>query len=68
MASSLLTSARHGAYIAISLYVAMVLLVSLSSLTDASSDMSLQMAAPVLQTEHKVQSVGAFEHGAESGV
>ncbi|NWE27409.1 hypothetical protein [Pseudomonas gingeri] len=68
MASTLLTSARHGAYIAIGLYVAMVLIVSLSSLTHGAGETSLQVAAPALQSEHKAQSVGALQHNAESGV
>jgi len=52
MASAILTSAKHGAYLAIGLYVAMVLVVSLSAQSSQSIDAPIQVAQ-----EHRAQSV-----------
>ena len=55
MASAILTSARHGAYVAIGLYVAMVLLVSLSAQSQHTLDAPVQVDYPAIQFEHRAQ-------------
>lgn len=67
MASTLLTSARHGAYLAIGLYVALVLVVSLSTLLHGSDDAAIQLATPTIPLEHKTQSAGVLAHTADTG-
>jgi len=67
MASNLLTSARHGAYLAIGLYVVMVVIVSLSSLAHTPTDAAIQVASPSLPLEHKTQSAGVLAHTADAG-
>lgn len=59
MASTLLTSAKHGAYVAIGLYVAMILVVTLSGQTQYSSEPPIQVAYPGVQFEHRAQNVTA---------
>ncbi len=59
MASTLLTSAKHGAYVAIGLYVAMILMVALSGQTRHSIEPPIQIAYPGVQFEHRAQSVAA---------
>jgi hypothetical protein len=67
MASTLLTSAKLGAYVAIGLYVAMILLVTLSGQTRYSSEPPIQVAYPGVQFEHRTQNVAA-EHAPTVGV
>ncbi|WP_339526123.1 hypothetical protein [Pseudomonas sp. EL_65y_Pfl2_R96] len=55
MASAILTSAKHGAYLAIGLYLAMVLLVSLSTQLQHSLQAPIQVAYPGIQFEHRAQ-------------
>ncbi|WP_085725176.1 hypothetical protein [Pseudomonas sp. R37(2017)] len=53
MASTILTSAKHGAYVAIGLYLAMVLLVSLSAQSQSTFEAPIQVAHPGIQFEHR---------------
>ena len=55
MASSILTSAKYGAYLAIGLYVALVLVVSLSAQTQDDFEAPIQVAYPAIQFEHRAQ-------------
>jgi hypothetical protein len=55
MASAILTSAKHGAYLAIGLYVAMVLVVSLSPQSRQPVEAPIQVAHPGIQFEHRSQ-------------
>ncbi|MEN2394400.1 MULTISPECIES: hypothetical protein [unclassified Pseudomonas] len=66
MASTILSSARHGAYIAIGLYVAMVLVVSLGAQYQGSAETSLQAARPSVHYGPPVARA-ALEHGAAKG-
>ena len=59
MASAILTSAKHGAYVAISLYLAMVLVVSLSAQSQSNFEAPIQVAHPGIQFEHRAQSASA---------
>ncbi|WP_413704641.1 hypothetical protein [Pseudomonas sp. Pseusp16] len=59
MASAILTSAKHGAYVAIGLYLAMVLVVSLSAQSQSSVEAPIQVAYPGIQFEHRAQSASA---------
>ncbi|EXF93168.1 hypothetical protein HK44_005590 [Pseudomonas fluorescens HK44] len=52
MASAILSSAKHGAYVAIGLYVAMVLVVSLSAQSQRLMQAPIQVAYPAIQFEH----------------
>lgn len=56
MASSIITSAKRGAYLAIGLYLVMVLFVSLSSQSQHSFDAPIQIAHPGAQFELRSQS------------
>ena len=56
MASAILTSAKHGAYVAIGLYLAMVLWVSLSA-QSSSFEAPIQVAHPGIQFDHRAQNV-----------
>ncbi|PMW95153.1 hypothetical protein C1X59_27185 [Pseudomonas sp. FW215-R2] len=56
MASSIITSAKRGAYLAIGLYLVMVLFVSLSSQSQHSFDAPIQIAHPGVQFELRSQS------------
>jgi hypothetical protein len=67
MASSILTSAKHGAYLAIGLYVAMVLVVSLSAQSQHTFDAPIQVAYPAIQFEHRAQDV-VVDHAELAGV
>ncbi|AZD29452.1 hypothetical protein [Pseudomonas chlororaphis] len=58
MAHSILTSAKRGAYVAIGLYLAMVLLVSLSAQTPSTVQPPIQVAYPAIQFEHRAQAAG----------
>ncbi len=58
MASAILSSAKHGAYVAIGLYVAMVLVVSLSAQSQRVVEAPIQVAYPTIQFEHRTQHVG----------
>jgi len=55
MASAILTSAKHGAYLAIALYVVMVLIVSLSPQSQQTFDAPIQVAHPGIQFEYRTQ-------------
>ncbi|WP_415756495.1 hypothetical protein [Pseudomonas sp. LT1P18] len=55
MASSIITSAKYGAYLAIALYVAMVLVFSLSPQSLQTLDAPIQVAHPGIQFEHRSQ-------------
>jgi hypothetical protein len=55
MASAILTSAKHGAYVAIGLYLAMVLLVSLSAQSQSTFEAPIQVAHPGIQLEYRAQ-------------
>jgi hypothetical protein len=57
MASSIITSAKYGAYLAIGLYVTMVLLVSLSAQSQHTFEAPIQVAYPAIQFEHRAQNV-----------
>jgi hypothetical protein len=67
MASTLLTSAKHGAYVAIGLYVAMILMVTLFGQTRHSIEPPIQVAYPGIQFEHRAQNV-ATEQAQAVGV
>lgn len=58
MASAILTSAKHGAYVAIGIYLAMVLLVSLSAQSQSTFEAPIQVAHPGIQFEHRAQNAG----------
>lgn len=57
MASAILTSVKHGAYVAIGLYVALVLTVSLSAQSQKPVEAPIQVAYPAIQFEHRAQNV-----------
>ncbi|MBV6822910.1 hypothetical protein [Pseudomonas sp. PD9R] len=57
MAHAIISSAKHGAYVAIGLYLVMVLVVSLSPQSQQSFDAPIQVAHPGIQFEHRTQSV-----------
>jgi hypothetical protein len=57
MASAIITSAKHGAYLAIALYAAMVLVASLSPQSQQSFEAPIQVAHPGIQFEHRAQNV-----------
>ncbi|WP_025809181.1 hypothetical protein [Pseudomonas chlororaphis] len=65
MAHSILTSAKRGAYVAIGLYLAMVLLVSLSAQTPSTVQPPIQVDYPAIQFEHRAQ---AAEQAPDAGV
>ncbi|OLF54003.1 hypothetical protein [Pseudomonas chlororaphis] len=65
MARSILLSAKRGAYVAIGLYLALVLLVSLSAQTSSAVQPPIQVAYPAIQFEHRAP---AAVHSAEAGV
>lgn len=56
MASAILTSAKRGAYLAIGLYLVMVLIVSISAQTQHEFEAPIQVAHPGIQFEHRNQS------------
>ncbi|MDI2143526.1 MULTISPECIES: hypothetical protein [unclassified Pseudomonas] len=55
MASSIITSAKRGAYLAIGLYLVMVLFVSLSSQSQHTFEAPIQVAHPAVQFELRSQ-------------
>jgi hypothetical protein len=55
MASTILTSAKRGAYVAIGLYLAMVLVFSLSPQSRQTLEAPIQVAHPGIQFEHRAQ-------------
>ncbi|MCX7079459.1 MAG: hypothetical protein NTV76_08950 [Pseudomonas sp.] len=67
MASTLLTSAKHGAYVAIGLYMAMILMVTLSGQTQHAIEPPIQVAYPGVQFERHAQSITA-EHADVAGL
>lgn len=66
MASAILSSARHGAYLAIGAYVAMVLVVSLWAPSQQVIEAPIQVAYPALQFEHRIQNT-SVEHSGVMG-
>jgi hypothetical protein len=63
MASSIITSAKYGAYLAIALYVAMVLVFSLSPQSQQTLDAPIQVAHPGIQFEHRSQNAMVDQAG-----
>ncbi|VVM76661.1 hypothetical protein PS645_02046 [Pseudomonas fluorescens] len=57
MASAILSSAKRGAYLAIGLYLVMVLGVSISAQTEHEFEAPIQVAHPGIQFDHRTQSV-----------
>ncbi|KAA0979138.1 hypothetical protein [Pseudomonas sp. ANT_J28] len=55
MASAIITSAKHGAYPAIALYVVLMLVVSLSPQSRQPLEAPIQVAHPGIQFEHRSQ-------------
>ncbi|WP_160108054.1 hypothetical protein [Pseudomonas izuensis] len=55
MASAIITSAKHGAYVAIGLYLVMVLVVSLSPQSQHTFEAPIQVGHPGIQFEHRAQ-------------
>ncbi|MCX4216253.1 MULTISPECIES: hypothetical protein [Pseudomonas] len=55
MASSIITSAKRGAYVAIGLYLVMVLFVSLASQSQHSFEAPIDVAHPGIQFELRSQ-------------
>ncbi|VVN12761.1 hypothetical protein PS862_05180 [Pseudomonas fluorescens] len=55
MTHTILTSAKRGAYVAIGLYLAMVLVVSLSPQSRQSPEAPIQVAHPGIQFEYHSQ-------------
>jgi hypothetical protein len=55
MASAIITSAKHGAYLAIALYAVLVLVVSLSPQSRQPLEAPIQVAHPGIQFEHRSQ-------------
>ncbi|RON40845.1 hypothetical protein BK666_25455 [Pseudomonas frederiksbergensis] len=68
MASAILTSAKRGAYLAIGLYVAMVLVVSLSSQSQHERQAPVDVAYPGIQFEHRSQNAAADHSVIEEAV
>ncbi|MGU3349271.1 hypothetical protein [Pseudomonas monsensis] len=56
MASAIITSARRGAYMAIGLYLVLVLFVSVAAQTQHNFDAPIQVAHPGIQFEHRADS------------
>ncbi|VVN76156.1 hypothetical protein [Pseudomonas fluorescens] len=65
MASKLLTSARHGAYIALAVYAVLILVVALSGQIQHSIEPPIQVAHPGIQFEHRTLSIAAEQARAE---
>jgi hypothetical protein len=57
MASAIITSAKYGAYLAIGLYLALVLVVSISAQSQHTFEAPIQVAYPAIQFEHRAQNV-----------
>ena len=57
MASAILTSAKRGAYLAIGLYLAVVLIVSIGAQMEHKFDAPIDVAHPGIQFELRSQSV-----------
>ncbi|MFJ2536951.1 hypothetical protein [Pseudomonas sp. NPDC087614] len=57
MASAIITSAKRGAYLAIGLYLAVVLVVSVTSQMEHRFDAPIQVAHPGIQFELRSQNV-----------
>jgi hypothetical protein len=55
MARAIITSAKHGAYVAIGLYLVMVLVVSFSPQSQRTFEAPIQVAHPGIQFEHRAQ-------------
>jgi hypothetical protein len=68
MASIILTSAKHGAYLAIGLYVTLVLIVSLSAQSQRSQEAPIQVAYPGIQFEHHAQNAVVGQRDISAGV
>jgi len=59
MATSIITSAKRGAYVAIGLYLVMVLFVSLASQSQHSFEAPIDVAHPGIQFELRSQNAAA---------
>ena len=57
MASAILRSAKHGAYLAIGLYVTMILVVTLGVEFQSSVEAPIQVANPGIQFDHRAHNV-----------
>lgn len=55
MASAILTSVKRGAYLAIGLYVAIVLVVSVTAQSQHGRQAPIEVAYPGIQFEHRTQ-------------
>jgi hypothetical protein len=66
MASAILSSAKHGAYLAIGLYVTMVLVITLGTQYQGFLETSLQASRALMPYGHQASSA-AVEHGAAKG-
>ncbi|NUU39012.1 hypothetical protein [Pseudomonas sp. C2B4] len=55
MARAIITSAKHGAYVAIGLYLVMVLVVSLSPQSQQTAEPPIHVAHPGIQFELRAQ-------------
>ncbi|VVN84510.1 hypothetical protein [Pseudomonas fluorescens] len=66
MASKLLTSAKHGAYIALAVYAVLILVVTLSGHIQHSIEPPIHVAHPGIQFEYRVQSISAEQARAEA--
>ncbi|MDB5993688.1 MAG: hypothetical protein JWP42_824 [Pseudomonas sp.] len=66
MASSILTSAKRGAYLAIGLYVVLVSFVSITAQSQHEFEAPIQVAYPAIQFEHRVQNV-VIDHADVAG-
>jgi hypothetical protein len=67
MASTILTSAKYGAYLAIGLYVALVSVVSITAQSQHEFEAPIQVAYPAIQFEHRVQNA-VVDHADVAGV
>ncbi|MCP1495743.1 hypothetical protein J2Y86_000450 [Pseudomonas migulae] len=67
MASSILTSAKYGAYLAIGLYVALVSVVSITAQSQHEFEAPIQVAHPGIQFEHRAQNA-VLDHADVAGV
>lgn len=66
MASSILTSAKRGAYLAIGLYVVLVSFVSITAQSQHEFEAPIQVAYPAIQFEHRVQNA-VIDHADVAG-
>ena len=67
MASTIISSAKFGAYLAIGLYVALVSVVSITAQSQHEFEAPIQVAYPAIQFEHRVQNA-VVDHADVAGV